>query len=103
MLDSQLPCPWRRQPANAAAVQPASRNVETLFLGALPACRCEPPLSMLSRHLCLPACLQETLNNLRLAMRETRIMCAVMLDTKVGTHLPHPVRLGPSLCCLHSH
>ncbi|PSC70200.1 pyruvate kinase [Micractinium conductrix] len=25
---------------------------------------------------------QETLNNLRLAMRETRIMCAVMLDTK---------------------
>jgi hypothetical protein len=27
---------------------------------------------------------QETLNNLRVAMRETRIMCAVMLDTKVG-------------------
>ncbi len=32
-----------------------------------------------------PPCLQETLNNLRTAMRETRIMCAVMLDTKVGS------------------
>jgi len=29
--------------------------------------------------------LQETLANLRLAMRETKIMCAVMLDTKVRT------------------
>ena len=32
----------------------------------------------------LPPCaLQETLDNLRKAMRNTRIMCAVMLDTKV--------------------
>jgi hypothetical protein len=29
-----------------------------------------------------PALLQETLNNLRQACRETQIMCAVMLDTK---------------------
>jgi hypothetical protein len=28
--------------------------------------------------------LQETLDNLRKAMENTKIMCAVMLDTKVG-------------------
>jgi ribonuclease PH len=31
----------------------------------------------------LPACPQETLDNLRRAMENTKIMCAVMLDTKV--------------------
>ena len=37
------------------------------------------------RHI-LCACLpQETLDTLRVAMRNTRIMCAVMLDTKVST------------------
>ena len=31
---------------------------------------------------------QETLDALRIAMRNTRILCAVMLDTKVGTASP---------------
>ena len=49
------------------------------------------PAAMFLLSSILPACtlfypfLQETLANLRLAMRETKIMCAVMLDTKVCT------------------
>lgn len=31
---------------------------------------------------------QETLNNLKIAMHNTEIMCAVMLDTKVGFCFP---------------
>ena len=34
-------------------------------------------------HISSSASLQETLDNLRTAMKNTRIMCAVMLDTKV--------------------
>lgn len=31
---------------------------------------------------------QETLNNLRVAMQNTQILCAVMLDTKVSLFVP---------------
>lgn len=40
------------------------------------------PTSPVLPHLTCPILPQETLNNLRAACRETRIMCAVMLDTK---------------------
>ncbi len=36
--------------------------------------------------------LQETLDTLRIAMRNTRIMCAVMLDTKVHNDFGAPIR-----------
>lgn len=39
---------------------------------------------------------QGTLDNLRQAMRETRIMCAVMLDTKVGGWVADAKRMGCS-------
>jgi hypothetical protein len=42
---------------------------------------------------------QGTLDNLRQAMRETRIMCAVMLDTKVGGWVADAKRMGCSGGC----
>lgn len=68
-------CAWCCPRRLAAGASPASRGVGSpAALSWQPAPRRGPP----------QPCLQETLDNLRLAMRETRIMCAVMLDTKVG-------------------
>ena len=38
-------------------------------------------MNLTAKHAVLP--LQETLDTLRIAMRNTHILCAVMLDTKV--------------------
>jgi hypothetical protein len=38
-------------------------------------------------HHCYGLLAQDSLNNLRQAMQNTRIMCATMLDTKVGWDL----------------
>ncbi len=46
-----------------------------------PSARCSRPLPDPLPP--LPPPVQETLNNLRKAMENTKIMCAVMLDTKV--------------------
>lgn len=72
---------WRRRQAALAAGSGSGS-------GRHQGC-CFPLLCSFSRPTCLlaPRCaaLQETLANLRQAMRETKIMCAVMLDTKVCT------------------
>ena len=52
---------------------------QVLFIFVIRICAC-------NRAFCSTStATQETLDNLRFAMRNTRIMCAVMLDTKVSS------------------
>lgn len=79
-----------------AAGRPCFLNIGTPKRRQCPACKasCKPADEAQAwhsvsgtQHVSQPPCflsaLQETLDNLRKAMRNTRIMCAVMLDTKV--------------------